>query len=244
MWNMASEYAYGNLKVVEMPVVMEENVLFLPGMANASKEQRNKVSNAALNKVLFFKNAAGNYFARVVTIIPTYEYLQSKNFDISATTAKELAPDFEGYYIIRSWQNTVLNFFEVKNGKFAARVTIEEWQSSNKTQLSELNSESVFTCYELVTKSVRYCLIVGSSCPGDVPCPEPPCEEWVDDIIHSYKRVPCGDGGQGEEPNDLFGDCLQNGGTVESCNCQMFSVCDNPGDGGGDNGGGDNPPVD
>lgn len=249
VWDKAIEYAYGKFKVVEMPLFLEENVLVLPGMHNATADERKKVADASLNKVLFIKNSAGRNLLRVVTIIPKIDYLRSKNFDISNNTAQHIDKKFSGFFVVRTWSNKVINFYEVRNGKFFRKINLQKRPLGNDlSDLAALNPDPVSqTCSMVwVPDIIRYCLSVGL-CPGDNPCPDPPCEEWQEYDNGSYEYI-CeeddGGGGGGGNPEDNYFDCLMGGGAEEYCACIVYGACEPPpGDGGGDDPPNDDPPV-
>jgi hypothetical protein len=226
-WNEAISYARGSMQIVETPLFYEANVLVLPGMQNLTSAQRKLVAEGSLHKVLFFKKTDNSIVARTVTMIPALEYLQSKNYDISNNTIQNPDSEFDGFIVIKDWQNKVINILEAKNGKYTRRVNIVK--SPTKPQSKNRNGNNSNTEEECgwteITTIIQYCISVGNTS-GDVPPDPDDCEEWEERERTEWEFIPC----EHEDP-DPFQECILAGYTNDECSCQIYGVgCPNNND--------------
>lgn len=245
LWNQAVAYRNGDMSVVEAPLFMEANIILLPGMQAATAAERKRVAAATLHKVVFVQTGTQQTDVRIISIIPTLQYLQAHSYDISNNTARSVAPDFEGYYVVRGWNNSVYRFLEVKQGKIVRSVTIVTTgsrvaaQRTSHTAPAASMQNSSGMCGEWVwVPYLQQVCVRTALCEGDIPCPELPCEEWEE--IEKYRLEfqvdpDCvgGGGPGGGGTGDPFGDCLLTGTDYNTCLCWIWGICEGDGGGGG-----------
>lgn len=240
-WNEAVAYANGTMFVVEAPLFIEANTLLLPGMQSATPAERKRVAAATLHKVVFVQTGTQQTDVRIISIIPTLRYLQSHSYDISNNTARSVAADFEGFYVVRGWNNRVYRFLEVQQGKILRSVNFlaagnnggVQRKTDAAPESNVQNSSGMCGEWVWVPNLQRVCVSTGV-CKDDVPCPEPPCEEWVEidkGTLEFQVDPDCAGGGGGT--GDPFGDCLLSGTDYNTCLCTLWGICDGGGGGGG-----------
>ncbi|MEJ8818105.1 hypothetical protein [Lacibacter sp. H407] len=231
-WNKAINYSLGSLQVVEMPLQLEEKALVLPGMQHLSKLEKTTIAEGSITKLLFFKQTDGAITTRIVTLIPTLQYLKAKKFDISDNNLKKPDGSFEGFLMVQDWQGGLINLFEIKNAKYTRKIKISKFKkTANNDTGIELLSSSSECGWVITTTVVQYCVSTNGSS-GDVPPGDPTCTEWQEYTDENWEYIPCE-----EEEIDPFTECIQMGNDNDYCNCLVYGVgCqgedDPPGDGG------------
>lgn len=235
-WNKAIQYDLGSMQVVEAPVFYEANILVLPGMQNLTPSERKTIAKSSLQKVVFFKQADQATSVRMVTLIPSLEYLKSKDYDISDNTLKNPDEKFDGFMVIRNWQEKVINIIEIKDAKYVRKVKIVKTGSIQEGSRKSENNSSQRLNEECgwVDVPVTVGLCIGNTYNADAPPSQDNCDNWTEYESSRMEYVPCE-----PEETDPFQDCIQMGNDNDYCNCQIYGVgCqggdDPPGD--GDNG--------
>lgn len=230
-WSLGERYVKEGLEIVEMPVLYDKTVVLLPGTENTDLNEKKRIANASLNKVVFIKDAGGKINVRLVTIVPTLEYAASKGYDISGNSCKNLDSNFSGYIMSRKWDETTIAILKVSNGKKYQKrsftrnsnqsVNSGKSAASNSAQNSAANGTG--ECLIWVPKVYKVCVVVAE---GDEP--EPECEEW----------------GEAESPTqgtfeinpDCMGDFPDPGEEIEPNPCTLYQIgCGDTGGEEGDN---------
>lgn len=124
-WDKSNSYRKGSHEFIEMPLFRELNVIALPGMENLSIKEKRHVAASSLQKIVFIKQPNNKIITRLLTIVPTYDFLKSKNFDISDISFSNLDSRFSGLVSIRTWSETSIHFFQ-----------LSKWQVSKNDQNS------------------------------------------------------------------------------------------------------------
>lgn len=152
---------------------------------------------------------------RTVTFIPAPQYAREHNYDISSNTLKNPDPRFSGWLVVKGWNETIVNFWEIQDGKRVKKLKVTE-----KT-VNTANRESSFNCYEDPYAEITGAMCVGEVC-GDEPCNTENCDHWII-YVNIGTQLTCD---YSEDPDDdPWGDCMLNGGT-EDCVCQVLGLCD------------------
>lgn len=115
-WNKFIEYKIGNIQIVEYPLLQEKKVRRFTDNSMTT-EERNKLFNATLDKVLFIKMKNGNIIVRTVQITPNLDYLRSKNYDISNNSFTCLDKNFSGTLKLFKWDGNFVKGYTYNNGK-------------------------------------------------------------------------------------------------------------------------------
>jgi hypothetical protein len=232
-WDKGVSYRKGEYEIVEAPLFRELNIIAIPGMEYLSYNEKKQVVDAALQKVVFIKKADNSVAIRVLTIIPTYNYLRTKGYDISDNTFSDLDPEFSGLVSIRTCQETSVNFLSYKDGKYEKSISIikkgREILSNSNIETASSSSGCGWVPIPIIK---RYCIATTGS-NGDVPPDDANCTEWEEYETGEvdFQYVPCeSEDGSG----DPFLDCLM-GNNPDNCVCTVYGL---------DCGGGDNPPGD
>lgn len=221
-WKMGVSYKKGNLEVVELPLYYNNPVSIFPGSAEFSENERRRIARATLQKALLVKKGGGTVFVRIAMFIPSPAYAKSKNYDISNNTMQSPANDFSGWLVIKRWDESVIEWWEIKNGRKVKKLHLV----TSDTKINQRGQMEV--CYpQTVLVEVPIC--VGDVIVGDDPNTDvDECTEWSYQT-HEQTQWVCDE--VGNEEDDPWGDCLGNGGTPESCFCDLIGDCNGGGGG-------------
>ncbi len=231
-WKRAVEYKIGKWDIVETPLFYSEQKVLLPSMQALNYEERLKVANSTITRMLLIKLPNDSVVVRTMTVVPTLQYASKINYDISGFRFNKFLKDFDGYIFISDWSGKLINSFNLRKGNVGKKLKFVKNENITHKAI-EANSAVMSSggmCLEWVPNMVRGCIGIPD---GDEP-PELDCEEWREDG-GSYEFVEC-EGGEG----DPHGDCYTNGGTPEECACMMMGIGCN--DGGGNGDGNNDPP--
>lgn len=251
-WKRAITYRLGEFDVIEAPLVYETRRILLPQMGDIiNTDEGKRIAEATSTRLLFFKSDDGSIQLRISTLVPTREYAKKKNYDLSSITLNNIPKDFQGYQMIRKWNEEQINTFLIKDGKRIQQQHIQRPEGSfellkkdggifviakkqipqkllqvkeQKTTARSISPlfESKYECSsEWVPKMITVCVIVYES---DEPTREV-CEQHQSDNEYELQEK-CGWTWYPDPPDDP---------------CGSYGVC---GGGGGDDGdGGGDPPT-
>jgi hypothetical protein len=237
IWRRVATYKLGEYQVAEMPLFYETNTILLPGMQKLENTPEGmRIARAALHRMMVFKKPDGSMVVRTVTIVPTPEYAKKMNYDISRISLKKLPDDFGGYLMVGGWNQSKKNIVRFEAGKKPRTVKIltgEEFKA--RKAVSTSNAKTVCD-WKWVPEYIWVC-VYSLTMSGDSPGGggEDPCDLYGHWEQHGgHWEYQCWEEPDPEDPEDPdpFQECLNNGGTYESCNCQLYNVCNDPDPGG------------
>jgi hypothetical protein len=229
-WNNPKTYEIGGYKVVELPLVYYKNVIANGYISSLTADKAGQVAKATVNRMLFMKAANGTVEMRVVSIIPNYEYAAAKGWDISENTMQKLDPNFKGVIQIRKWDETIINTFNMEQGKIAQRTKfVPKSQANNPTAngtaglvcVWETHEVQVTVCDDPPEQSGDY--VNGST--NDVTV-YPYCYFHHTELQNELVQV-CVD-----EPNNPCDNLT--GTDLDNCMCMNYNIGCPDGGGGGD----------
>lgn len=125
-WKRAITYKTGKYDVVEMPLVYAANRYLLPGIGTIiNTPEAKRIMKAFVTKLLVFSKPNGERELRIATLVPSRNYAKKVNYDLSNISFKQLPTDFEGYQLIRKWNETQVNMIQI-NGRLKGRQLIKK----------------------------------------------------------------------------------------------------------------------
>jgi hypothetical protein len=225
-WNSATVKNIGKISVVELDLIQPYVSIPIPQKQGETYLDRKRIANSSLQKVLIFKLPGNKIVVRIVTLIPSLEYLKANNYFNKNNSCIEIPKDFSGIMMIRSWGEEEKGTWLIQNGK-KIKLSLKQKETSNNDIITTFNAGC--EPYWGVVEVDRWCIDVhiGS---GDEPsgyCDNP--ENWQERVVEGwiFPDLPCGGDGYEED------ECLYL--TYEQCMCQTFGLeCDGNGDDGGE----------
>jgi hypothetical protein len=230
-WGNAISYTNNGIEYVEMPLVYNTKTIILPDMEGLSKEEKKRIGNTSLTRVLFAKKADGQIVVRTVTIIPTLEYAKQYNYDISLNTLNHYDARFGGFVIVKTWDEKIIKAGKYDNGKIKRRMQLSRLKVNSISVANTFSQPTNRTLYNQecdwvwIPQIFRTCVIVPE---GDNPSVnEDDCDNWheVESPVYGTWDYVCRD-----IPDEQTG-CDYS--LEVSCECQLYGIgCgDDNGDG-------------
>ncbi len=243
-WLNAKAYSIGQMKVVELPLVYRKGIAIIPDKDLLSKVDFVRTANAIISKCLIIRLADGKIVVRVLQIIPSFKHAKESAFDVSENSASLIKPDFDGYYMVRNWNESQIKNWRIANGKKMGGFLFQKRIHSPSSQvislggsgsvgdvgydaasvgswwyalLTAINNSSSFGCTEYSTS-------------GDQPQLPENCITWTN-YDNNFPDINL------DDPS-TFGECA-NAVNYQECFCQTYGLgCGNDGSGGGNGSGG------
>lgn len=221
VWKMGTLFRTGKFGIAEFPLLYPARIAPMPQAALLNEQQKKKIAECMLNRVLMIRTPSGATEVRLATIIPEYTYAMSRNFDISNNSMHELDKKFKGWIIIREWNEAIINIYEIEAGKIARTLTMRAAQPGKNA--NTLGSTARTECgYAMVEVWHKVCIEGPCEPPQDIPCINN-CADWYYTMELDWQWV-C------VEMEST--DCDQNGLPYEQCMCYYYGLnCYDYGDG-------------
>ncbi|MBB2146193.1 hypothetical protein GM921_11900 [Pedobacter sp. LMG 31464] len=134
---------------------------------NTVKTANKDVLKASLDRLIIYKNKDGKVNQRIISFIPTEQYLARHNGDISHNRSNKLDKDFDGTLIYREWNGAFLFALIIKDGRAIKKLSLENKTKFRKTAFSGDDCE-----YVDIYEWFQYCYYIGDS-PEPYYCGEP-----------------------------------------------------------------------
>lgn len=136
-WKFGLYKKIADMEVVEFPLVQAKKTTSVPS-AILSSEEKKKIFVASLSKILFIKKR-NKTFVREIDYIPDYEYLRTKNFDISdVSILKSNNQNFSGRIRIKDWKGNVIALRMLENGRIVKQGEIKtEIRNSSQSRTND-----------------------------------------------------------------------------------------------------------
>ena len=170
-WKRAVTYQMGNFEVVEAPLVYENKSVLMPGMGDiVNTEEGRRIFKASNTKVLLFKSPDGSIDVRISTLVPSREYAKKKFYDLSDIHLNDIPEDFEGYQMVRKWNEEQVNTYTVVKGNLRTKQKLKKLGKGNFTLTADrklIPKESVLPDLIAKAKSATTKRGVGSHTSSD-----------------------------------------------------------------------------
>lgn len=184
-WSAANSFVKNGYQIVEMPLVYNKTTILLPGMAALSSENKERIANASLNKVVFIKTPTNKIITRLVTMVPKFSYAQAKNFDISNNKISGIDNQFDGFIMVRKWNESSFRLSDINHGQTLRRFSFYNSSNGNSGKSTKQKKSTTHRTNDndcpliWVPKMYRCCVVAGG---GDDPNAEGGCEVWSEPV--------------------------------------------------------------
>ena len=198
IWKNGYYHTYSDLEIIEFPIIKEKKKFPIPNNANMTLNDRKRLANASLSRILFIKDKTGKISVREADYIPSWDYAVKKNYDISSVAYGKQGDDFTGMLIIKKYNGDYLSIRGLSNGTIDKSINLE-----NKNEIS--NTSNLDGCETTtVCLFIRECIVHGDGYEE--------CTEWANtEICMTFD-----DCGGGDDCGNM---------TPEACACELYGVC-------------------
>ncbi len=124
-WNQGTYVKKGKLEVYEFPLIEDKTTVTVPVIGKMTPENTSKVRSVLFStqfRIAFVKTETGQIVVRKLYYVPDYEYLLSKEYDINEAVINKEGDDFTGTLITNNWNNKVLSYHRIANGKAVGQI--------------------------------------------------------------------------------------------------------------------------
>jgi hypothetical protein len=147
IWQKAMEGKTKLYDFVEVPLKYTSKVtpmLYIHEEGTSTVRTANKnVLKASLERLIIYKNKNGRIDQRIISFIPTEQYLARHNGDISHNRINKLDKDFDGTLIYRKWNGEFLFALLMKDGKAIKKLSLAQKMKLNKTAFRGEDCEDI-----------------------------------------------------------------------------------------------------
>lgn len=239
-WKYGKTYSIGNIKIAEFPLIAAKKKVYISEILTEA-ENRTVIANTKF-KALFIKAPNKPMEVRIIQFTPTYNYLKSKNFDLSDLSFKDYTKDFKGDFMMFDFDNNFTKGYHFANeGIKGITLKTKFYDKTSGTQTSNYTASAA-----------------GDLCDNQTEI-DPNCVYTV----HTTYEVVCTNGWNVEEGfnpdychleivsiicelaycnenNPALEACMLNGATEAQCACTLYGIgCENGGGGEECSGGGE-----
>jgi len=210
-WKNGTYRKVGNMEILEFPLLREKKSISVKSEKGLTSADKKRISSASLKRISFIRTANNEIIIRELDYIPDWEYLKTKNFDISDVQLGSADNKFTGSIVTKKWSGEILSVSLLNEGKVTGRLIKKQKSAGNNL----LECEE----YEYCTET-EWCEM-----------------EWVfigDNWEYRYVEP---DNCYWEEECETEVVCVEvcDYNSSESCECQLYSIgC--TGSGGGNSG--------
>lgn len=253
----------GDIEVIEAPLVYATKRILMPGMGDIVKTpEGQRIFNASNTKLLIFKKPGGNIELRISTLVPTREYARKKYYDLSDIHLNDIPSDFEGYQMIRKWNEEQINTYKISKGILTVKQKLKSLSpgsfiiTSDFKLISKIQPKAIMSTKDTQVKSGTNSVAPKmQSMPNSIAHMEEQCNDvWVPAMVTVCIIITeSANGDEGDEPAEE--NCETSPSDTEGTfeyECEWVDVPDDdpceiygigcPGDGdGGEGGGTENP---
>lgn len=110
-------------------------------------DQIRQIIKHTRNFMVFFKTVNGQVEKRMITYVPSHEYLTANKGTIASMTTKELNRNFSGHIDIKNWRGNKLYTLRMENGVSTSR--LEYTPESYSKKMDSRSSVANVTCREM-----------------------------------------------------------------------------------------------
>ncbi len=123
-------------------MVENKATITVPVDASTTNQITKKVLDATLSRMLIIKTSTNEMVVRKLYYVPDYKYLLSKGYDISECMLYKTHDDFTGLLITKNWNDEVLSYHKVKNGKIEGILRKYDATAAKSNSLKQINMNS------------------------------------------------------------------------------------------------------
>jgi len=116
-WSNGSYLKKDGLEIFEFPLAENKATISVPADKTITSNETRKILDATLSRMVIIKTNTNEMMVRKLYYVPEYKYLLSKGYDISTVMFNKANDDFTGLLITKKWNDEILSYHQVKNGK-------------------------------------------------------------------------------------------------------------------------------
>lgn len=116
-WSNGSYLKKDGLEIFEFPLAENKATISVPADKTITSNETRKILDATLSRMVIIKTNTNEMMVRKLYYVPEYNYLLSKGYDISTVMFNKTNDDFTGLLITKKWNDEILSYHQVKNGK-------------------------------------------------------------------------------------------------------------------------------
>ncbi len=141
-WSNGVYLEKDGLEILEFPLVENKATITVPVDATTTNQITKKILDATLSRMLIIKTSTNEMVVRKLYYVPDYKYLLSKGYDISECMLYKTHDDFTGLLITKNWNDEVLSYHKVKNGKIEGILRKYDATAAKSNSLKQINMNS------------------------------------------------------------------------------------------------------
>ena len=112
-WKFGKTYNIGKTQVAEFPLIAGRKKVYISETLSEA-DSRRVIDNTKF-KVLFVKAPGKRMEVRIIQFTPTFNYLQSKNFNLSNLSFKDYTKEFKGDFMMFDFDNNFKRGYHFAN---------------------------------------------------------------------------------------------------------------------------------
>jgi hypothetical protein len=118
LWQLAKQYAYNGLSIVEVPLVFKNRPIYgvKEGDGNLSLP-----ANASVSKLMIARNGAGGYRAAIVDMVADKVFYNAGG-DVSQIALNRIPQSFAGYILSRKWTGEAQVGYRIEAGRTKQKI--------------------------------------------------------------------------------------------------------------------------
>ena len=116
-WSNGSYLKKDGLEIFEFPLAENKATISVPADKTITSNETRKILDATLSRMVIIKTNTNEMMVRKLYYVPEYNYLLSKGYDINTVMFNKTNDDFTGLLITKKWNDEILSYHQVKNGK-------------------------------------------------------------------------------------------------------------------------------
>jgi hypothetical protein len=136
-WSNGMYQKKDSLEIFEFPLMENKATITVPQDKSITDSDTKKILDATLLRMAIIKTSTNEIIVRKLYYVPEYKYLLSKGYDISDVMLNKTNDDFTGLLITKHWNDALLSYHKVKNGKIEEILVKYD---ANKAKNNSLNS--------------------------------------------------------------------------------------------------------
>ncbi|MBB2143933.1 hypothetical protein GM921_00420 [Pedobacter sp. LMG 31464] len=207
--------------LVEIPIVYNQRysltVINPKTVAKTSVTDRQLIFKYSFDRFLVYKDkSTGKISTRMLTYIPSIDYLKKHHNKITHNQINKLDADFSGFIEFKEWDGTGLYLLQYENGKkiryFSLKKAVSQKASTTLAKTENVDTMSTIGCEPVLIEIWgEACITVGPEEDDQ----EPKCEPY---LVDSYYVIPVCD----DEPDP----CIDYGICDTGDPCIDYGDCD------------------
>jgi uncharacterized protein YcfL len=223
-WTMGEVYNIGDVKIAEFPLLIDKRKVYISEQLTEANAKR--VVEHTRYKVIFVQSPNKKIQVRIVQFTPTFDYLQSKNFNLSKLSFKDYQKDFKGDIMLFDFDNNFKNGYHFSNEKTKIIKLKTKFPNQNTS-----NRDLICTNGVTITPGCHYIVhtVYTFSCSNGWSAGEGFNPDYctIGQVLSADCELQyCDPPNDNGDDQDLI-NCINSGSTQVQCLCSLYSLgCD------------------